>query len=223
MKEKVKRFFQNNGFYLVLVGCVAVVFAAGIVILTRQNDEPDEPVIAYMTPAGSETEPTAPVNGGNGDSDDVFHAVTPDPGSSPTPSSVAPSSMVKPLEGTIQVEYSGKKLTYNKTTKEWRTHSGVDIEGTDGAVVKAAAEGTVSAIKDDPRYGQTVIVDHGGGVSTVYCGFGTVQVREGAAVKAGDTLGALGGEIFCEREQGIHLHFEVLVNGSSADPTGYWK
>lgn len=224
MKEKVKRFLRNNGFYLVLVGCVAVVFAAGIAILTRQS-EPDQPVISYNTPASNVSDPTLPVNGdqsGDGE-EDAFHPVTKEPETSATPTPEAPTTMVKPLEGDIQIEYSGKKLTYNKTTKEWRTHPAVDIAGADGALVKAACEGTVSAVKDDPRYGLTVILSHNGDVSTVYCGFSQVQVKEGTKVKAGDTLGTLGGEIFCEREQGIHLHFEVLVSGSNVNPGEYWK
>ena len=121
------------------------------------------------------------------------------------------------------MDYSGKKLVFNKTTKEWRTHIGMDIEGTDGAQVLAACNGTVSAVKDDPRYGLTVILTHAGDVSTVYCGFSQVRVKEGASVKAGDVLGTLGGEIFCEREQGLHLHFEVIAGGSAVDPKSYWQ
>lgn len=225
MKEKMKRFLRNNGFYLVLVGCVAVVFAAGIGILMHQDNTPDTPVISYATPVVNAPDATEPVNGDiSGDSgEDAFHQVTASPEATATPTPQAPTSMVKPLEGAIQTEYSGKKLAYNKTTKEWRTHPGIDIEGSDGTGVKAACDGTVSAIKDDPRYGLTVILDHGGTVSTIYCGFSQVSVKEGASVKAGDTLGTLGGEIFCEREQGVHLHFEVLVGGSAVNPADYWK
>ncbi len=219
MKEKVKRFLRNNGFYLVLVGCVAVVFAAGIAILSRER-EPDQPVISYTTPVSDESEPTLPANG---DGEDAFHPVTKEPEATVTPTPEAPTSMVKPLDGEIQIEYSGKKLTYNKTTKEWRTHPAVDIAGSDGANVKAACDGTVSGVKDDPRYGLTVILTHNGNVSTVYCGFSEVKVKEGAKVKAGDVLGTLGGEIFCEREQGIHLHFEVIAGGSNVDPGKYWQ
>ncbi|MBR5279975.1 MAG: peptidoglycan DD-metalloendopeptidase family protein [Clostridia bacterium] len=218
MKEKTKRFFRKNGYYLALIACVAVVFGAGIGIL-MQEEEPDQPVISYNTPVPNPGTPADP----EGDAtQDVFHPVTQAPEATPTPEQ-GPTTMVKPLEGDTQVDYSGKKLVFNKTTKEWRTHIGMDIAGTDGAPVYAACNGTVSAVKDDPRYGLTVILNHAGDVSTVYCGFSQVGVKEGAAVKAGDVLGTLGGEIFCEREQGLHLHFEVISGGSAVDPKEYWK
>ncbi len=223
MKEKVKKFLRNNGFYLVLVGCVAIVFAAGVAILMRQ-DEPDQPVISYKTPVGSVSDATFPANGDDGNQgEDAFHPVTEAPAASETPAPTAPTIMSKPLDGSVQTPYSGKKLTYNATTKEWRVHTGIDLAGNDGDKIKAACAGTVSSIKEDPRYGLTVILSHSGDVSTVYCGFSQVTVKEGDQVKAEQVLGTLGGEVFCEREQGLHLHFEVLAKGTYVDPTGYWK
>lgn len=218
MKEKMKRFFRKNGYYLALITCVVVVFGAGIGILL-QEEEPTQPVISYNTPVPNPGTPEATPGDAT---QDVFHPVTKEPEATPTPNQ-APATMIKPLEGDTQVDYSGKKLVFNKTTKEWRTHVGLDIAGTDGAKVLAACNGTVSAVKDDPRYGLTVILTHAGDVSTVYCGLSQVGVKEGATVKAGDVLGTLGGEIFCERDQGLHLHFEVISGGNAVDPKEYWK
>jgi len=50
-----------------------------------------------------------------------------------------------------------------------------------------------------------------------------LKVAVGDSVDAGDSIGTLGGEIFCEKDQGTHLHFEVIKNGEYADPSGFWS
>ena len=56
-----------------------------------------------------------------------------------------------PVEGEVQKEYAKDKLVYSETLKEWVTHTGIDIKAEKTTVVKAAEEGTVIAIKNDPR------------------------------------------------------------------------
>lgn len=67
-----------------------------------------------------------------------------------------------PVEGEMQKEYAVDKLVYSETLKEWVTHTGIDIKAEKTTVVKASEAGTVTAIKNDPRYGITVIIEHSG-------------------------------------------------------------
>ena len=66
----------------------------------------------------------------------------------------------KPVEGEIKTDFAKDTLVYSNTLQEWVTHNGVDIKADKATVVKASAEGTVKSIKNDPRYGITVVIEH---------------------------------------------------------------
>lgn len=99
-----------------------------------------------------------------------------------------------------------------------RMHSGVDFGGGYGAPVSAVADGTVIAATTLGGYGQVVIVDHGGGVSTVYGHLSAFAVGAGQTVRRGQRLGAIGSTGL---STGPHLHFEVHVRGRKVNPMGY--
>ena len=65
-----------------------------------------------------------------------------------------------PVEGEIIKEFAKDKLVYSDTLNEWITHTGIDIKAEKTSVVKAAEDGIVKFIKNDPRYGLTVIIEH---------------------------------------------------------------
>ena len=114
------------------------------------------------------------------------------------------------------------KLAYDVTMKDWRTHDGIDISTDAGAVVRAAADGTVESIKQDDLYGTTVVIKHGGGIKTVYSNLAeTPTVSEGDSVRAGDVIGSVGESALCEIGQPAHLHFAMSVDGVSVDPDSY--
>ncbi len=69
-------------------------------------------------------------------------------------------------------------------------------------------------------YGRTVIIDHGGGLSTLYAHQSRIAVSLGAEVSAGDTIGYIGCSGFCT---GAHLHFETREFGAPVDPMGYLR
>ena len=73
-----------------------------------------------------------------------------------------------PVEGEIVKGFAKDSLVYSETLQEWVVHQAIDIKANSRDVVKAAAEGTIIAIKSDPRYGLTVIIEHEGGFKTVY-------------------------------------------------------
>ena len=99
-----------------------------------------------------------------------------------------------------------------------RLHGGVDIRAAYGCPIHATAAGVVVATPRLGPYGNVTIVDHGGGLSTVYAHQSGVVVTEGAAVRRGQLLGYVGttGGV-----QAPHLHFEVRVHGSPVDPLAY--
>ena len=65
-----------------------------------------------------------------------------------------------PVEGEIIKEFAKDKLVYSDTLKEWVTHAGIDIKAEKTTIVKASEAGTIKSIKNDPRYGLTVVIEH---------------------------------------------------------------
>ena len=129
---------------------------------------------------------------------------------------------VKPVEGEILREYAKDKLVYSETLKEWITHLGIDIKADKTSVVKCAADGRVASIKNDPRYGLTVVVEHANNFKTVYSNLLTAEfVTEGEEIKSGQTIGTVGNTSTFEVLDEDHLHFEILKNNENVDPSIY--
>lgn len=125
-----------------------------------------------------------------------------------------------PIKGEIIREFASDSLVYSNTLQEWITHNGIDIKADKTSVVSSAANGTVYAIKNDPRYGLTVIINHDGGYQTVYSNLLTAEfVVEGEKVEAGQTIGTVGNSASFEISDDYHLHFEVLKDNKSINPT----
>lgn len=131
-------------------------------------------------------------------------------------------TFTKPVEGEIVVQYAKDKLVYSNTLQEWVTHNGIDIKAEKTTVVKASAEGTIKSIKNDPRYGITVVIEHVNGYTSVYSNLLTAEfVKEGEKVKQGQTIGTVGNTATFEIADEPHLHFEILKNNEYVDPSIY--
>lgn len=129
-----------------------------------------------------------------------------------------------PVKGEIIREFANDSLVYSNTLQEWITHNGVDIKADKTSVVKAAAAGKVTSIKNDPRYGLTIIIEHNDGYKTIYSNLLTTEfVVEGEDVEQGQTLGTVGNSSSFEVSDDYHLHFELLKDGEYLDPTIYME
>jgi len=99
-------------------------------------------------------------------------------------------------------------------------HAGVDLGAAEGTPFYAAAPGRVILARWNGGYGNNVMIDHGGGIVTVYGHSSKLLVKEGQLVQAGDPIALVGdtGHSF-----GSHLHFEVRENGTPVEPTGFMR
>lgn len=117
-----------------------------------------------------------------------------------------------PVTGTISSRYGvSSKIRVS-------THTGLDIAATTGTPIKVVADGTVAFAAYSGSYGYLVKVDHGNGVETWYGHTSKMLVKEGQAVKAGDTIALVGST---GNSTGPHLHFEVRINGEHVNPQKY--
>lgn len=129
-----------------------------------------------------------------------------------------------PVEGELLKGFAVDNLVFSETLQEWIIHKGVDIKAARTTVVKASEEGVVQAIKNDPRYGLTVIVEHRDGYKTLYANLLTTEfVKEGEEVTKGQSLGTVGNSAAFEIADEPHLHFELLKDEENLDPTLYLK
>ena len=126
-----------------------------------------------------------------------------------------------PLGDKISKAYSNGELTKNKTTDDWRTHNGVDIAGNNGDEIRAICDGEVTEVRDDALWGTVVTINHSNGIIAIYSGLQKDSaLQPGAVVKANEKIGVLG-EIPIEKDDGIHLHFEIMKNGTLVSPSDY--
>jgi len=99
------------------------------------------------------------------------------------------------------------------------SHRAIDIGGWTGRPIVAADTGfVVQCGWDNSGYGNTIVIDHGGGVLTRYAHLNTMSVQAGDTVSQGDVIGQMG---TTGRSTGPHLHFEIIINGYQKNPMDY--
>ncbi len=125
---------------------------------------------------------------------------------------VGRGGMIWPASGPLTSGYGWRTHPIFGTK---RFHAGIDIGAPTGAPVSAAATGTVVHASSKGGYGNAVIIDHGGGIATLYGHLSSVSTSAGATVGRGETVGGVGCSGYCT---GPHLHFEVRVNGEPQNP-----
>ena len=130
---------------------------------------------------------------------------------------ISNSSYLAPLKGNVTKAYSPQVPIENKTMGDYRTHSGADFEGSEGEDVLSVGNGVVTRVLVDSMWGYVIEIDHGD-FTARYIGLSqedAVSIND--EVKPGEKIGVLT-SIPAEREDGIHLHFEVLKDGKAINP-----
>ncbi len=210
------RGMSGKGFYIALILCAA---AIGITSYVYNRQEPaDAPVqeaVATLAPSEEDLEAMA----------------TQPKGSAPTASSGETESShprqlktTSPVAGQEVFGYSMEALSYNQTTRDWRTHNGVDIAAEAGTEVVAAADGEVYTTYEDEALGYTVVIRHEGGYTTHYASLGEdLRVQAGDTVKMGQVIGTVGETALVETVLGPHVHFSVTHQDKPMDPADFFS
>lgn len=131
---------------------------------------------------------------------------------------------VKHENAQVTNPYSMDKLIYSVTLDQYMTHCGVDIEAPEDAQVVAVADGTVTAVYEDDRYGTSIEITHPGDIVSVYSNLSTAEMVEtGDVVSGGQIIGGVGSTGLFESLEPAHLHFEILKGGAYVNPGDFIK
>jgi lipoprotein NlpD len=118
-----------------------------------------------------------------------------------------PAHLIWPLSGAITSSFGSERMREH--------HEGIDIDGVMGQVVRAAAPGRVVWAGSERGYGNLVIIDHGGGLSTLYAHASRLLVGPDETVESGEPVAEVGDT---GNARGAHLHFEVHRHGQPVNP-----
>ena len=198
-QNKSGRFFAGRGYYIALILCAAAIGITGYLYSRNLNETRETLQMVGSEPASTAGDPTqAPTEGAT---------------EKPAIRTAAP------VAGQTVAEFAVDCLSYNETTRDWRTHAGLDIAAEAGTQVCAAAAGTVYSVYDDESLGRTVVILHDGGYTTQYASLAEeVSVSPGDGVALGQPIGTVGNTALLESGLEPHVHFAVTCNGDPMDP-----
>jgi murein DD-endopeptidase MepM/ murein hydrolase activator NlpD len=124
---------------------------------------------------------------------------------------------VKPCDGIITSGFGWRR--FSRRSRRGRMHKGLDIAAPIGTPIMAPADGKVAFVGRKGGYGKTVILDHGGGIHTLFAHNSRINVSEGEMVIQGQKISKVGST---GRSTGPHLHYEVRVQGQPVNPKEYF-
>jgi murein DD-endopeptidase MepM/ murein hydrolase activator NlpD len=123
---------------------------------------------------------------------------------------------VWPVNGKLESGFGGRRNPFGGSSYEF--HSGQDIDAAIGDPVVAGASGTVAFVGWQNGYGQLVVIDHGGGLTTRYGHLSHIDVAQGQTVERSQFIGRVGST---GRSTGPHLHYEIRINDEPVNPLQY--
>ena len=200
--KKTGSMLGGKGYYIALILCAAAIGISGYVYYRNLNQSTD-----VLATVGNDLSVAATQPG------------TTDPGNTQEPTEKPTMKTAAPVAGETVAEFAVDCLSYNETTRDWRTHHGVDIAAEAGTTVCAAADGTIYSVYEDESLGTTVVITHDGGYTTKYASLAEeVSVEPGSTVTMGQAIGTVGNTALLENSLAPHVHFSVTCNGTSVDP-----
>lgn len=225
--QKMRRVFERQGLYIVLLLCLAIIGATAYITLRNNKNQipqAEVPPKEQSAPIEQSTDQTleSAINSVNNAIKSPTPSITPNvsPTAKPTTKpKVRPAMLPAPFEGTVILAFADNTLLYSKTLKQWTTHPGIDLAAPEGTSVKAIAAGVVEKVENDPLMGNKIVIKHSGGLSSVYANLATLPaLKAGDSVKSAQEIGKVGNSAISEGEDEPHLHLELYVNDKAVDP-----
>ena len=213
-ENKNTRGMNGKGYYIALILCAAAIGITSYVFYRNTDD----------SEAREAMEASAPLE--QAENDVAVIATQPKPQTPDTQATQVPEKKAlkttSPVAGQEVFGYSMEALSYNQTTRDWRTHNGVDLAAEAGTQVVAAADGEVYTVYEDDALGCTVVIRHEGGYTTRYSSLSQeLLVKAGDTVTLGQPIGTVGSTALVETVLGPHVHFSVTYRDQPMDPADF--
>lgn len=206
--NKHSRAFGGRGYFIALILCAA---AIGITSYVYNTGRDTEAVQTANTPASITGTVSLPTR----------DTMPPESAPAETPTA-GKLRTCTPVQGQVLNPYAMEVLSYNQTTRDWRTHNGVDLAAPAGTAVVAAADGEVYTVYEDDQMGTTVVIRHDGGYTTRYCSLSPeTAVSAGQTVTMGQPIGTVGTTALMENALDCHVHFSVSRDDEPVDPMAF--
>ncbi len=192
--QKVKGFCKRNAYALVVSFCVLAVFSVvtAVSVADLYKVDNEQQQNEQQNPPAQQT---------GGETVIIF------------------DSPVK--DGTVLKDYYEDEVVEDKTSGVWKTHQAIDYSGVEGTKILAAYDGTVESVENSIMDGTVITIVHNDNLKTVYKSCTSdVMVKQGDTVTKGAEIGVMG-TCTSEKLDGIHLHFEVWLDGKLVDPNNY--
>ncbi len=233
-KEKLIKFFNGKGFYLVAALSLVAIGAAAYTMLSSLSDisELNDNIASSLTqsqndeqsglkPIPEETDSKKNTSSKTVPSTESKKPQSTDENEELKASTVADFFIMPISSGEIIKSYSDSQLQFSHTYNDLRLHTGIDIKADSDSPVYSCGKGVVAAVETDALLGTVVTIDHGNGVTAKYCGLNkNVSVKEGQTVDSSVIIGAVE-KIPSESVEQSHLHLEFYKNGKPTDPESF--
>ncbi len=214
--KKFRKFMSGKGYYIALILCAVAIGISGYLYYRNADETKKTDKNVSVSATGDNTSGDVAVVG--------TQPVTGQPDPTNPTTVTKPLQTASPVEGETVMVYAIDQLSYNPTTRDWRTHNGVDIAAQEGTPVCAAAAGTVYTVYEDETMGTTVVIRHDSGYVTCYSSLDKdVSVAVGDTVELGQKIGTVGDTALLENAIGEHVHFSVTCNDEPVDPAQFLK
>ncbi len=216
--NKFVAFMKRNMYYIIMGVCVTAIGAMISVAIIASNSTGEEQQFAVEVPDVTD-ESTLDTDLGDSTVTDTEADTDIDVDVDAETEVIV---FITPVEdGVISVDYSSDTLVYCSTLNQYSVHLAIDYVAAEGAMARAVYDGTVTSVTYDALNGNSVTIDHGNGLETIYQSLGDPLVEEGQVVTQGTLLGELSTSATKEMDDGAHLHFIVKKDGEIVNPHDY--
>lgn len=220
MKERIKKFWKQNGFYTVLTGALVVVLSISGIAGYRSGikDKNTEDNVAQNIAQNTAEKVSAPTNNPTGekmaeDSEAANADVAETFGEE--------AQMVMPTEGDVLKPFSMDTTIYFDTLDQYKCNPAMLIKADVNQEVVASFGGKVESVAEDAVNGSMIIVDMGNGYKAIYGQMKDIGVKEGDSIVKGQAIGNVAQPTKYFAEEGSHLYFGMTKEDAPVNPQDY--
>ena len=220
MKERIKKFWKQNGFYTVLTGALVVVLSISGIAGYRSGikDKNTEDKVAQNIAQNTAEKVSAPTNN---PTDEKMAEDSEAANADVAETFGEEAQMVMPTEGDVLKPFSMDTTIYFDTLDQYKCNPAMLIKADVNQEVVASFGGKVESVAEDAVNGSMIIVDMGNGYKAIYGQMKDIGVKEGDTIVKGQAIGNVAQPTKYFAEEGSHLYFGMTKEDAPVNPQDY--